>query len=176
MTCRPLCAGRRVQLCRLLACFVPSCSERAGLGVRSLEMFVQSVRCADLSLLPGRKAAPGGPCFRAHRLPRQLVTCPGPPTSGLCLLGRLPRPPLQVLSARSPPLRVPPDCLRGPLSACPWPQSLSAGSSCAHHQQVFFSILISLFLSLSPSLCGPVRTGAWFWKVHSGRKRGWGPF
>ena len=40
-----------------------------------------------------------------------------------------------------------------------WPQSLSAGSSCAHHQQVFFSILISLFRSLSPLLCGPREDG-----------------
>ena len=155
-TCQPLCGGRRVQLCYLLACFVPSCSERARLGVRSLEMFVQSVRCADLSLLPRRKAAPGGPCFRAHRLPRQLVTCLGPPTSGLCLLGRLPRPLLQVLSARLPPLRVPPDCLQGPLSACSLaPVTVCRLILCSPSASVFFNSHFTVSLALPIAMRAP---------------------
>lgn len=159
-TYQPLCGRRQGQFRCLLARLVPSGSERAGLRVRSLEMFVQSVCCADLSLLPERKAAPGGPCFRAHRLPRQLVTCPGPPTSGLCAdcpacwegcPAHSSRSSVQITSSESPSLTV----FGAHSPPVLWPQSLSAGSCCAHHQQVVFFSSHSLFRSLSPSLCGP---------------------
>ena len=99
---------------------------------------------------------PGGPCFRAHRLPRQLVTCLGPPTSGLCLLGRLPRPLLQVLSVRLPPLRVPPDCLQGPLSACSLaPVTVCRLILCSPSASVFFNSHFTVSLALPIAMRAP---------------------
>ena len=129
----------------------------------------------------GGRLLPGGPCFRAHRLPRQLVTCPGPPTSGLCAdcpacwegcPAHSPGP-----HCESPPLRGPPRLSSGPtLCLSSGPGHCLPGHPVLIISKHFFQFSFHCFFP-SPHRCArPVRTGAWFWNVHSGREEGRGPF
>lgn len=106
-------AGTEASSVVLFGCFVPSCSGRAWLSVRSLKIFVQ--RGATLQIwvfsLRGR-ALPAGPCFRTHRPPRRLAECLGP----LCLDG-----------CPSPSPRSPLKC--HPFGVLPSPQWLLSASA-----------------------------------------------
>lgn len=107
------------------------------------------------------------------------MTCPGPPTSGLCAdcpacwegcPAHSPGP-----HCESPPLRVPPRLSSGPtLRLSSGPGHCLPGHPVLTISNHFFQFSFHCF-SPSPHRCArPVRTGAWFWNVHSGREGGSG--